>query len=298
MKRLLSIVFLSVLATPAWGQFASPDPARLRLSSANVLVLDAAADRQIYAKAADEVTPIASVTKLMTAMVVLDAHLPLDETVAIDKADLDTLKHTKSGIPVGSTLTRGSLIEIALMSSDNHAAAALARTFPGGNAAFIAATQQKIDALKLENTGLVEPTGLSPSNHATAHDMVKIVKAASEYPEIVAATSRSSDIISVNGKPRLFHNTNRLVGSPGWDISVSKTGFTNEAGRCLTMSLQSAGRKILVVLMGAVAGSERLLDAHNIQRFLGGQEPVLASATATVPVTHRVHASFPRRRRT
>lgn len=268
--------------------------------SAHALVVDEVSGEVLLEKDAATAAPIASMTKLMTAMVVLDAHLPLDQTVAIDKADLDTLKHTKSGIVVGSTLTRGSLIEIALMSSDNHAAAALARTYPGGNAAFIAATQQKIDALKLENTGLVEPTGLSPSNHATAHDMAKIVKAASGYPEIVAATSRSSDVVSVNGRPRLFHNTNRLVGSPGWDISVSKTGFTNEAGRCLTMSLQTAGRKILVVLMGAVAGSERLLDAHNIQRWLGGgKEPALA---ATIPdsgvtlhrigYTRRVHASF------
>jgi serine-type D-Ala-D-Ala endopeptidase (penicillin-binding protein 7) len=272
--------------------------------SAHALVVDEDSGEVLLEKDAATAAPIASMTKLMTAMVVLDAQLAPDETITIDKADLDTLKHTRSGVPVGASFARRTLIELALMSSDNHAAAALARTFPGGNAAFIAATQRKIDALKLENTGLVEPTGLSPSNHATAHDMVKIVKAASGYPEIVAATSRSSDVISVNGRPRRFHNTNRLVGSPGWDISVSKTGFTNEAGRCLTMSLQTAGRKILVVLMGAVAGSERLVDAHNIQRWLGGKEPVLAAAGAdTGPALHRVgytrrvHATFASRRR-
>jgi D-alanyl-D-alanine carboxypeptidase/D-alanyl-D-alanine endopeptidase (penicillin-binding protein 7) len=270
--------------------------------SAHALVVDETSGEVLLEKDAATAAPIASMTKLMTAMVVLDAQLPADETIAIDKDDLDSLKHTKSGIPVGSTLTRAALIEIALMSSDNHAAAALARTYRGGDAAFVAAVQRKIEALKLENTALVEPTGLSPSNHATAHDMAKIVKAASGYPEIVAATSRSSDVVTVNGRPRMFHNTNRLVGSPGWDISVSKTGFTNEAGRCLTMSLQTAGRKILVVLMGAVAGSERLLDAHNIRRWLGGQDPALAGADPgptlrRAGLTRRVHASFASRRR-
>jgi D-alanyl-D-alanine carboxypeptidase/D-alanyl-D-alanine endopeptidase (penicillin-binding protein 7) len=245
--------------------------------SAHALVVDEDSGEVLLEKDAATAAPIASMTKLMTAMVVLDAHLPPDELIRIDHADLDTLKHTTSGVPVGASFTRGTLIDIALMSSDNHAAAALARTYPGGMDAFLAATQQKIEALKLENTGLVEPTGLSPQNHASAHDMAKIVKAASSYSEIVEATSQPTRRILVNGRGRIFHNTNSFVGKPGWDISVSKTGFTNEAGRCLSMRIEAAGRKVLVVLMGAMAGSERALDVHNIQRWLGGEAPITAT---------------------
>lgn len=241
------------------------------IESAHALVVDEESGEVLLEKDAATAAPIASMTKLMTAMVVLDAHLSPTEPIRIDKADLDALKHTRSGVPVGTVLPRSALIEIALMSSDNHAAAALARTYPGGNAAFLFATQRKIIELRLENTALVEPTGLSPANHATAHDMAKILTAASSYPEIVSATSQSSSRIAVNGRGRVFHNTNRFVGRPGWDISVSKTGFTNEAGRCLSMRLEAAGRKILVVLMGAVAGSERALDVLNIHRLVGGQ---------------------------
>lgn len=241
------------------------------IESAHALVLDEESGEVLLEKDATTAAPIASMTKLMTAMVVLDAHLSPNESIRIDKADLDTLKHTRSGLSVGTALARSTLIEIALMSSDNHAAAALARTYPGGKAAFLLATERKITELKLENTALVEPTGLSPDNHATAHDMAKILMAASSYPEIVSATSQSSSRIAVNGRRRVFHNTNRFVGRPGWDISVSKTGFTNEAGRCLSMRLEAAGRKILVVLMGAVAGPERALDVLNIHRLVGGQ---------------------------
>jgi D-alanyl-D-alanine endopeptidase (penicillin-binding protein 7) len=261
-KALLAL--LLCLSSAAWS---------VPLGSAHVLVIDEESGEVLLEKDAATAAPIASMTKLMTAMVVLDADLAADESIRIDKADLDTLKHTRSGLPVGVQLPRRSMIELALMSSDNHAAAALARTFPGGHDAFLAATERKIAELKLENTGLVEPTGLSPMNHASAHDMAKILKAASTYPEIVRATSQPSSQIKVNGRNRVFHNTNRFVGRPGWDISVSKTGFTNEAGRCLSMRLEAAGRKLLVVLMGAMAGTERALDVVNIHRLVAGVEP-------------------------
>lgn len=253
------------------------------IASAHAIVVDEESGEVLVEKDADTAAPIASMTKLMTAMVVLDARLPLDESIRISTADLDTLKHTWSGVPVGARMKRAALIDVALMASDNHAAAALARTYPGGRQAFLAATQRKIAALGLENTGLVEPTGLSPENHASAKDMVKILRAASNYPEIVHATSQASSKIVINGRRRVFHNTNRLVGRPGWDISVSKTGFTNEAGRCLSMRLEAAGRKLLVVLMGAVAGSQRALDAHNVLRLVAGDvaEPAVQPARKT-----------------
>lgn len=273
---------------------AASHAASIDLESAHALVVDEESGEVLVEKDAGTAAPIASMTKLMTAMVVLDAHLPPYEVIRIDRADLDTLKHTHSGVPVGSVFPRHTLIEIALMSSDNHAAAALARTYPGGMPAFLAAARRKIGELQLENTGLVEPTGLSPQNHASAHDMVKILKAASTYPDIVAATSQPSSRISVNGHGRMFHNTNRFVGQPGWDISVSKTGFTNEAGRCLSMRIEAAGRKLLVVLMGAVAGSERALDVLNIHRLVGGEpaEPAVhavQAVRAVKVVAHRPH---------
>lgn len=255
--------------------------------SAHALVVDEESGEVLFEKDAETAAPIASMTKLMTAMIVLDAKLPANQRVTITKADLDTLKGTRSGVPVGSRFTRRTLLKLALMSSDNRAAAALARTYPGGHAAFDFAVRRKVIELKLENTRLVEPTGLSPQNHASAHDMVKILKAASEYPEIADATSRAADAIAVNGKRRTFRNTNRLVGSPGWEILVSKTGFTREAGRCVTMRLEAAGRKILVVLMGAMASSQRTLDAQNIRRWLGADEPSLAGLRQTAVVQPR-----------
>jgi D-alanyl-D-alanine carboxypeptidase/D-alanyl-D-alanine endopeptidase (penicillin-binding protein 7) len=276
-KALLAL--LLCLSSAAWS---------VPLGSAHVLVIDEESGEVLLEKDAATAAPIASMTKLMTAMVVLDADLAADESIRIDKADLDTLKHTRSGLPVGVQLPRRSMIELALMSSDNHAAAALARTFPGGHDAFLAATERKIAELKLENTGLVEPTGLSPMNHASAHDMAKILKAASTYPEIVRATSQPSSQIKVNGRNRVFHNTNRFVGRPGWDISVSKTGFTNEAGRCLSMRLEAAGRKLLVVLMGAMAGTERALDVVNIHRLVAGVEPPSPAVVRTGKRTTRM----------
>ncbi len=251
------------------------DAATVSFGSAHALVVDEDSGAVLLEKDASTAAPIASMTKLLTAMVVLDARLSPDEPIRIERADLDTRKHTHGGVPVGAVLPRRTLVDLALMASDNHAAAALARTYPGGLEAFLAATQRKIEELALEETALDEPTGLSPANHATAHDMLKIAKAAAAYPEIAQATSRRSDAVSVNGHRRVYRNTNALVGKPGWDITLSKTGFTNEAGRCLTMRLQAAGRSILVVLMGAVKPSQRTLDALNIQRWLGGAGPRL-----------------------
>jgi D-alanyl-D-alanine carboxypeptidase/D-alanyl-D-alanine endopeptidase (penicillin-binding protein 7) len=262
------------------------------LRSAHAIVMDEATGQILLEKDAGTPAPIASMTKLMTAMVVLDAHLPAAEAIRIDKADLDTLKFTRSGVPVGSVSSRADLLTIALMSSDNHAAAALARTYPGGREAFLEAVKLKIAALGLENTVIGEPTGLSPDNHASARDMARILKAAAAYPEIAEATSQRNDTIALNGRHRLFHNTNGLVGAPGWDILASKTGYTNEAGRCLTMRLEAAGRHILVVLMGAVDTSMRTLDALSIHRFLGADPaaPQLAQAAPAakaVPATAR-----------
>lgn len=245
--------------------------------SAHVVVIDDSTGEVLLEKDAGTAAPIASLTKLMTAMVVLDAQLDPAETVRIEPADMDWLKHTRSGVPVGATVSRGALLELALIASDNHAAAALARSYPGGPTAFAEATERKIRELGLANTVLGEPTGLSPGNHASALDMAKVLQATAAYPLIGQITSQRSHSALVNGQPWPVHNTNRLVGQPGWDILASKTGFTNDAGRCLTMRLRSAGRTVLVVLIGAAASSARAGDALNIRRWLAGQAPLYAA---------------------
>jgi D-alanyl-D-alanine carboxypeptidase/D-alanyl-D-alanine endopeptidase (penicillin-binding protein 7) len=238
------------------------------LESPRALVMDAATGEVLLAKSADEVASIASLSKLMTAMVVLDAQLNPFEVLEIDAADLDTIKGTRSGVPVGARFTRRSLLRLTLLSSDNRAAAALARTYPGGRPAFVKAVAAKAAQLGLKHTSMEEPTGLSPRNRSNAAELARMLSAASAYPEITDITSRPTAQFDVNGAARQFRNTNRMVGQKGWHILVSKTGYTREAGRCLTMLLEEAGRKVLVVLMGADDGADRALDARNIKRWL------------------------------
>jgi serine-type D-Ala-D-Ala endopeptidase (penicillin-binding protein 7) len=273
----------ALLIAVALAAAAAAQAKDLRLGSAHAIVVDEATGEVLLGKDADTAAPIASLTKLMTAMVVLDAHQDSEERLAITEDDMDHLKHTRFGLPVGATATRGAMLELALIASDNHAAHALARHYPGGMEAFRAAVSAKIAALGLRNTLIEEPTGLSPENRASAQDMVQIVKAASGYPQIEDITSKRRHAVEVNGRARAVKNTNGLVGAPGWNILLSKTGFTNEAGRCLTMRLEAAGRRVMVVLMGAAASSQRALDALAIRRFVSGESPALAEASDEPP---------------
>lgn len=225
---------------------------------------------------------MASLTKLLTAMVVLDAAQPMEELLTIEEADLDTLKHTHSGVPVGATLSRAKLLELALLASDNHAASSLARHYPGGMVTFLEAVRLKALALELTSTRVVEPTGLSPDNRSSASDLAEVVRAAAGYPVIAAATTQARGEALIGGKPYRAANTNRLVGSPGWEILLSKTGFTNEAGRCLVMRVRAAGKTVLLVLLNARAGAGRTLDALNVTRWLAGLTPLGALPGPTV----------------
>lgn len=263
MFKHLLLALLLAAGSASWGGVV--------FGSAHVVVIDEATGEVLLEKDAATAAPIASLTKLMTVMVVLDARQDLAETIRIDEADMDWLKHTRSGVPVGAVLSRDTLLELALIASDNRAAAALARNYPGGNAAFAQATQRKIEALGLASTVLEEPTGLSPRNHSSALDMAKVVLATQTYPLIAQMTTKRAHSVTVNGQPWAVRNTNGLVGQPGWEILASKTGFTNDAGRCLTMRLRAGGRTVTVVLIGALASSARALDAHNIRRWLGGE---------------------------
>lgn len=272
---MLKKLFATVLMSMSAAAIAVP------LGSQSVLVVEDDTGKVLLEKNADAVVPIASLTKLMTAMVVLDARQNMDELIEIDSSDVDRVKHSSSRVPVGAHITRRDVLALALMSSDNRAAAALARTFPGGPEGFKAAVRRKTAALGMSQTVIEEPTGLSPHNRSTAGDLVKMAVASSKYPEITAMTTESRDLININGREVEYRNTNRLVGAKGWDIGLSKTGYTREAGRCLIMNIKHAGKNATMVLLNASASSARIMDALNIRRFISGDEPVTRVARAT-----------------
>ena len=269
MKKLFAAVLLSISSAAA---LAVP------FGSQSVLVVEDDTGKILLEKNASAIMPIASLTKLMTAMVILDAKQDMQELIEIDRSDVDTLKHSTSRVPVGASIPREDVLQLALMSSDNRAAASLARTYPGGVPAFKAAVRRKIAALGMSNTVIEEPTGLSPHNQSTAADLVKMATAASNYAEITRITTSSERMINIKGRDVEYHNTNRLVGAKGWDIGLSKTGYTQEAGRCLIMRVKAAGKNATMVLLNAGASSVRILDALNIRRHvLNDNEPVSTS---------------------
>ncbi|HWV62316.1 MAG TPA: serine hydrolase, partial [Oxalicibacterium sp.] len=240
----------------------------MSLGSKHAIVVDEHTGEVLFEKNATDIVPIASLTKLMTAMIVLDAHLDMQEQIAITEDDVDTLKFSSSRVPVGAVLARHTLLELALMSSDNRAAHALARTYPGGMSHFLVAVRNKAHALGLRRTNIEEPTGLSPYNTSTANDLAKLAMAAARYPEIEQITTVSGDLIDVDGMPRHYHNTNRLVSDKSWNILLSKTGFTREAGRCIIMRVRAAGRDAVMVLLNARATATRTADANLLHRLL------------------------------
>jgi len=241
---------------------------RLALGSASALVIDQSSGQSLFQKHPDAVLPIASISKLMTAMVVLDAKLDMQEVIAIDDADVDTLKGTRSRLPVGTTMTRETAMLLALMSSENRAAHALGRHYPGGLSAFVQAMNRKSQALGMYNTRFEEPTGLSSNNVSTAHDLARMVTAAARYPEIRAFSTTAEAKVDLNGRIRDFGNTNALVRSDTWDIGVSKTGYISEAGRCLVMQARVADKPVVIVLLDSVGKMTRVGDAIRIKRWM------------------------------
>lgn len=260
-----------VPAVAAAAEAAPAQPLRLPVNAKHVVVVDDATGKVLMSRDADAVVPIASLTKLLTAMVVLDAKLDPAEKLRITSDDVDTLKHSRSRVRVGTQMSRLAALEMALMESENRAAAALARTFPGGEAGFAKAMQAKIRALGLKRTAITDATGLSPANTSTATEMAAITAAAARYGEIERITSVKKAQVPVDGRQREIHNTNRLVGAKGWDIRVSKTGYTEEAGRCLVMRLLNGKQPVTVVLLDADGSAHRLRDAALIRKSLARQ---------------------------
>ncbi len=240
-----------------------------KLFSNIALILDEKTLQPLYSKNADDIAPIASITKLMTAMVVLDAKQSLDEDVSVDVADLDTLKGTHSRLRIGMTFNRSELLKLALMASENRAASALARSYPGGTAAAVAAMNAKAHALGMNNTQFLEPTGLNSDNVSTAQDLAKMVMAARKYHLIQQYTTTASHSVDGwNGREMRFNNTNPLVRNASWDIGVSKTGFINEAGRCLVMEANIKDRPVIIVLLNSWGKSTRIGDANRIKKWI------------------------------
>lgn len=256
------------IATTPIALPTAPQLLQLPVNAKHALVLEEGTGRVVMAKDADVAVPIASITKLVTAMVVLDAKPNLHETLRVTQDDVDMLKHSASRIRVGAEMTRMAALKLALMQSENRAAAALARYYPGGTPAFVQAMQAKVRSLGLTRTAFADPTGLSPANMSTANEVAKIAVAASRYPEIADITSDRSANVPVNGRLRAVHNTNKLVGGNGWDIELSKTGYTDEAGRCLTMRMKSGSKHFTVVLLDADGSAQRLRDATRIRATL------------------------------
>ncbi|MDQ1336623.1 MAG: Peptidase protein [Thermodesulfobacteriota bacterium] len=266
----------------------------LDLRASAAMVVDQESGAALYAKNIDVPTSIASITKLMTAMVTLDAGLPLDEEIIINDEDVDHLKGTGSRLALGAQLTREELLHLALIASENRAAAALSRAYPGGRPAFVAAMNRKASKIGMHDSRFVDATGLNSDNRATAADLVKMVDAAYRYPLIreISTTGRydvslpGTQVVKVRENGKLhkvyrpvqrhvaFNNTNRLTRSEDWDIGVSKTGYINEAGHCLVMQTRIADQRVIIVLLDSIGNRGRIADAQRIRKWLGNDSPL------------------------
>jgi D-alanyl-D-alanine endopeptidase (penicillin-binding protein 7) len=254
------------------------------LRSAAALIVDEETGEVLYDKNAGTIVPIASITKIMTAMVSLDAGLGLDEpiTVTADDAEAGQARR-RAKLAVGATLTRGGLMQLALMASENRAAAALGRAYPGGMTAFVNAMNAKAHELEMRDSRFTEPTGLSSENVSSAGDLAKLVRAARAYPVIAEYSTLPTADYTIRGRRVSFVNTNGLVRSGNWEIGLSKTGFINAAGRCLVMHVTVATRSVIIVLLDSVGKYTRIGDANRIRQWLEpGFTPPVAAVKAPV----------------
>jgi D-alanyl-D-alanine endopeptidase (penicillin-binding protein 7) len=277
------------------GLNRTPDPLELRSNVA--YVLDQQSSEVLFEKNAAVALPIASITKLMTGLLVVEARQDLDEVLTITEADVDRHKFTSSRLPVGARMTRGNLLHIALMSSENRAAAALGRNYPGGINAFVDAMNAKARELGMNDTHYVDSSGLSSQNISSARDLAKLVKVAHQEPLLRQYTTDPNYVVQASGRALQYHNTNYLVASPDWNIGLQKTGFINEAGRCLVMQAMIQGRNVIMVFLDSKGKQSRTADAGRMRRWLEALKPAALpanmspTAAAGVPVT--VSATVP-----
>ena len=272
-----------VASRPSFGQMAGlhavGDPLELRSSVA--LVIDQDTHEVLLRKNDQAVLPIASLTKLMTGLVVAEANLPMSELITITQDDVDTEKGSSSRLAVGTVLSRGDLLHLALMSSENRAAHALGRTFPGGLASFVERMNARAKLLGMHDTRYVEPTGLSSRNQSSAHDLATLVAEAYKEPVLRELSTSPGREIEVGRRVLQYNNTNRLVKSPLWDIGLQKTGYISEAGQCLVMQAQIAGRKLILVFLDSAGKLSRIADAERVRRWLEAAPRSTAIHTAS-----------------
>ncbi len=274
-----------VVPRPSFGQIAGLDRVDdpLNLKSNVALVVDQETNQVLLRKNADAVLPIASLTKLMTGLIISEADLPLDEMITVSKEDIDTEKGSRSRLHVGATLSRGELLHLALMSSENRAAHALGRTYPGGMEAFTALMNGKAQDLGMVHTHFVEPTGLSSKNQSSAEDLVKLVDAAYSHPLLRELSTSPQRLVAVGRQKLQYNNTNRLVKSDRWDIGLQKTGYISEAGQCLVMQTKVAGRQLIMVFLDSVGKLSRLGDAERVRRWVeAGNIPALGQTVSSL----------------
>jgi len=272
-----------VKAEPGYNSMGSrlglrSELADLSLNSSAVMVMDQASGEVLLEKNADAALPIASITKVMTAMVVLDAAQPLDEMIVIAREDTQLEKYSASRLKVGASFTRAELLHLALMSSENRAANALGRSYPGGLPAFVIAMNEKARALGMTSSNFVEPTGLSSGNVASPRDLAVLVNAAHHIPLIRDYSTDRDAVVRVGGRQQQFRNTNALTRDENWDIGLSKTGFIRDAGKCLVMQARLDQREVIIVMLDAEGSAKRLADAERIRRWLSIERDRQASA--------------------
>ena len=262
-------LFLVLALTVGFAQ-ADTGFKKVKLRSASAMVADADTGEIVYDKNSDAIVPIASITKLMTAMVTIDRGLDLEQRVVLSREDMDQIKGTRSRLRPGNVAKRGDLLLLALMASENRAAAALGRTYPEGKRAFVAAMNRKAAELGMTDSRFVDPTGLYPGNVSSARDLVKLVRAAHDYSVIRDFTTRDRVAVRVSerGRPLTYVNTNSLVRGHRWDVGLSKTGYISEAGRCLVMRVRLASRDLIVVLLDSWGRYSRIGDAQRIKRWV------------------------------
>lgn len=281
-KPAVSVVPPVMSAGDLAGLNLTRDP--LDLASNVALVLDQSTSEVLLEKNANVTLPIASITKLMTAMVVVESHQDMDEILEVTDDDIDRIKHSSSRLRVGSRLSRANMLHIALMSSENRAASALGRNYPGGVRAFVAAMNAKARELGMTGTHYVDPTGLSSDNVATARDLAKLVMAALHYPILRQYSTDTQYVVEPSGRSLHYANSNRLVANADWDIGIQKTGYISEAGHCLVMQANINDRPIVMIFLDSKGKYSRLGDAQRIRKWLE-KEPknaIVAHASHTV----------------
>ena len=243
----------------------------LELNSSVALVVDQDSGEILFSKNESVVLPIASLTKLMTGLVIADAHLPLDEMITITQDDVDTYKGSRSRLAVGTTLGRGEMLHLALMSSENRAAHALGRTFPGGMQQFVKTMNSKAQELGMKDTRYVEPTGLLSWNQSSARDLATLVSVAYQRPLLRELSTSPSHELDLGKRTLQYNNSNRLIRNPEWEIGLQKTGYISEAGRCLVMQAKIAGRKLIMVFLDSTGKLSRSQDAERVRRWVEAQ---------------------------